>query len=218
VKTIVSIIEANILQQPFLNKMLIDELINLSSLARQLKPIVESELQKNMKLGSIVMALKRLIPQLQGKEMIQANKLFKSSVELTVRSNLCIHTFENSKTMVLANRELLKKLSKEKNVFHTVSCGLYETSIVIGTQHCFVLEEIFKNEVLLISASNLSGVTINLKKEYADSPGLYHIIFSKLAWHGINVIEIISTPHEMSLIINDADTGKTYSSLKELFI
>lgn len=216
--SIASIVELLIKRQPFLAKMLIDELINLSSLARNLKPNIDKKLKKEVQLGSIVMALKRLTPILQGQIMVQTNKFLKNYVDVNVRSNLCIHTFENSRTMVLGNLELLEKLSVKKNVFHTVSCGIYETSIVISSQYCNLLEEVFEKEVLLQSSNNLSSITISTEKEYADFPGLYHMIFSTLAWQGISVTEIISTPHEISLIIKELDTGKTYNCIKELFI
>lgn len=216
--TIISIVEQNIKRQPFLAQMLVDELINLSSLARKLKPSIEKELKKDIQIGSIVMALKRLIPILQGQTMILLNRFSNIYINLTVRSNLCIYTFENSKTMIFANLELLEKLSGEKDFFHTVSCGIYETSIVVSEMYCSIMEQAFKNEVLLVKLDNLSSITIKLDSEYANSPGLYHNIFSKIAWLGISVKEIISTSHEISLIVNDNDTGITYNCIKELFI
>ncbi|NPA69074.1 MAG: aspartate kinase, partial [Chlorobi bacterium] len=63
-KTIISLAETAVLRQPFLIKMLTDELINLSSLARKIKPFIDAELHKDIKTGSIVMALKRLTTSL----------------------------------------------------------------------------------------------------------------------------------------------------------
>ncbi|MDA3954145.1 MAG: hypothetical protein PF485_10895 [Bacteroidales bacterium] len=217
-KTIISLVEANIMQQPFLTKMLVDDLVNLSSLARKLKPNIDSELHKDVQIGSIVMALKRLIPLLQGQVMIQSNKLSNINGDLTVRLNLCIHTFENSKTIILAHRVLLNKLSGAKNMFYTVSRGIFETSIVISAKYDFVLEKVFKDEVPLIKVNNLSCITIKFAEEYANTPGVYYLIFSKLAWIGISVQEIFSTSFEISIFLEDKDTGSAFTCIKNLFV
>jgi len=217
-KTIISVVEANIIQQPFLTKMLVADLVNLSSLSRKLKPIIDSELCANVKIGSIVMALKRLIPLLQGQVMVQLKKLSNIYGDLTVRLNLCVYTFENSKTIILAHRDLLDKLSGVNNLFHTVSRGIYETSIVISAEYDFMLEEVFKNEVTLIKVNNLSSITIKLTAEYSNIPGVYHLIFSRLAWLGINVQEVFSTSFEISIFIADKDTGAAFACIKDLFV
>ena len=217
-KTIISIVEANIIQEPFLTKMLIEDLVNLSSLSRKLKPIINAELQKDVQVGSIVMALKRLVPLLQGQVMLQSNKLSNIYGDLTVRLNLCIHTFENSKTIILAHRVLLNKLSGANNMFYTVSRGIFETSIVISTKYDFVLEKVFRDEVQIVKVNNLSCITIKFADEYASTPGVYHLIFSKLAWLGISVQEIFSTSFEISIFIDDKETGLALTCIKDLFV
>ncbi|HAN17040.1 MAG TPA: aspartate kinase [Bacteroidales bacterium] len=217
-KTIISIVEANVIQQPFLTQMLVDELVNLSSLARKLKPLIDSELHTDVKIGSVVMALKRLTSLLQGQVKIQSKKLSNIYGDLTVQLNLCVHTFENSKTIILAHRELLDRLSGVNNLFHAVSRGIYETTIVISEKYDFMLEEVFKNEIPLIKVNNLSSITIKLAAEYANTPGVYHLIFSKLAWLGISVKEVFSTTFEISIFIADKDTALAFTCIKDLFV
>ncbi len=215
-KTIISLAETAVLRQPFLIKMLTDELINLSSLARKIKPFIDAELHKDIKTGSIVMALKRLTTSLQGREIIQSKKLSNIHGDLNVRLNLSVYTFENSKTIISAHRKLLDKLYDIKNAFYTVSRGIHETSIVINEKYGQMLEEIFKKEILLLKINNLSSITIKIKEEYAEIPGVYHLIFSKLAWHGINIRESFSTTYEISIFIDDKDTGPAFSCIKDL--
>lgn len=216
-KTIISIVEANIIHQPFLAKMLVDDLINLSSLARKLKPLIDAELGVDVKTGSIVMALKRLVPLFRGKMKSQSKKLSNIHGDLNIRLDLCIHTFENSKTILMAHRDLLEKLSDVRNLFHTVSRGIYETSIVISTEYKSLLESIFNNEVLLIKVSNLACITIKLANGYAEIPGVYHLIFSRLAWHGISVQEVFSTSFEISIFVSSKDTEVAFACIKDLF-
>ena len=72
-------------------------------------------------------------------------------------------------------------------MFYTVSRGVTETSVVISTKYDFVLEDVFKNEVSLLKVKNLSGISVKFTLEYINTPGLYHLIFSKLAWYDINI-------------------------------
>ena len=53
--TIAQIIEDQIKKSPFLEEALVKGIINYSSLARKLQPIVEKKLVKNVKEGAIVM-------------------------------------------------------------------------------------------------------------------------------------------------------------------
>ena len=58
-KTVSQIVGDLIIRKPFLAELLGDGLINLSSLARQLKQDVEQQYMDKVETGTIVMALKR---------------------------------------------------------------------------------------------------------------------------------------------------------------
>lgn len=51
-------------RSPFLREAMTDDLINISSLARKIKPEIEEALGKEVKEGAIVMAIKRMSPGL----------------------------------------------------------------------------------------------------------------------------------------------------------
>ncbi|MDB4344442.1 hypothetical protein OAA35_01030 [bacterium] len=42
---------------------------------------------------------------------------------------------------------------------------------------------------------------------------MYYYIFKKLAWTGINIVEIISTTNEFTLVVSDDDIDKAFSIL-----
>ena len=58
--SISKIIEKEISASPFLEESIAEDLINISSLARMLKPKVEEELGKEVKTGALVMAINRM--------------------------------------------------------------------------------------------------------------------------------------------------------------
>lgn len=217
-KTIISIVETNLKQQPFLAKMLTDDLINLSSLARRLKPQIDLELQTNVKIGSVVMALKRLIPLLKTQNNINYKKLTNIYGDINIRLNLCIHTYKKSTSLISAHKEFLDKLTGVSNLFHLVSKGIFETSIVLSTEYQTVLDTAFRNENLVLKMNNLSCITIKLGVEYSKIPGVYYLIFSKLAWQNISVHEVFTTTYEITILIDETDTEKAFSCIKDIFI
>ena len=51
-------------RSPFLREAMTDDLINISALARKLKPEIEQIVGKEVKEGAIIMAIKRMTPGL----------------------------------------------------------------------------------------------------------------------------------------------------------
>ena len=63
--TIPNAVEEVIKKKPFLEGALVEGLINLSALARQLKPEIEKQVGKAVNDSAVIMALNRLVPRLE---------------------------------------------------------------------------------------------------------------------------------------------------------
>jgi hypothetical protein len=70
----------------YLSEALVKDIINLSSLARYIKPDLEQMLIKDVSSGSIIMALKRLQKNIKPK--YKNEDIFSHHPEMTVRSGL----------------------------------------------------------------------------------------------------------------------------------
>ncbi|OGL42449.1 MAG: hypothetical protein A2161_04930 [Candidatus Schekmanbacteria bacterium RBG_13_48_7] len=116
-------------RSPFLEEALIQGIINISALARQIQPDVERELRKEVTEGAVVMALNRFLIRVQ-KRAKQQGKLFSTPPDLMVRSNLFEVTFSNSKELIKKRKEFLEQLSPIQNYFITFTQGIYETMIL----------------------------------------------------------------------------------------
>jgi aspartokinase len=46
--------------------------------------------------------------------------------------------------------------------------------------------------------------------------GLYYFILKKLAWNKINIIELISTTNEFTIVVDEQDAALTFNVLKQL--
>lgn len=214
--TIPEIVEDIIRKSPFLEEALADGLINVSSLARRIKPEIAERLKKDVKEGAIIMAINRMAPSNYFKINLKIQNFMHSIGDVIVRSNLSDVTFHNSETLYSATSELLKHVSTQKEMFCTFSAGVYETTVIMSESLKGYVNEIFKREKQISFQDNLSSITIKLPKENTEISGVYYYILKRIAWDGINIREIISTSNEFTIVVHDVDIDRTFSILMSL--
>jgi hypothetical protein len=147
--TIASFVENYIRSKPFLLSALSQGIINLTSLTRIMLPEIQEELQKEVKQGAVVMALKRLSEDLEFRTNHKIVKVLKDIGEITVRSSLNDYTFAISDTILKKQEELLSFLTNKKNIFYTSSRGVSETNIVINSSMNELINKIFDGENII---------------------------------------------------------------------
>jgi hypothetical protein len=214
--SIAQAVDKLISQSPFLEEALTDNLINVSSLARKLKPEVENILKKPVQEGAVVMAINRRAPGYYFK-ISKGIKTFMSKLgDIIVRSDLSDHSFENSPTLIVCQRNLIDEIGTGKNVFCTFSQGIYETTIVASNSLDSRIDKLFSKEKLLSRKTGLGSVTIRLPEDNTEISGVYYYILKNLAWGGINIREIISTTNEVSIVFDEKDVHKAFPILLNL--
>ncbi len=214
--TISQATETIISEQPFIEELLMEGLINTSALARKILPEVEKKLMKKVKETAVSIALKRMSPNNNLNFLKQTNKMVSMLGEITVRSKLNVYTFENSKTLVDCHEKIINSVSKQKGVFYTYSKGVNETAIVVSNIIKNEIENIFENENLIEKTEKLSSITMQLQKQNKNQVGLYYFILKNIAARGINISEVISTTNEFTIILNDNDIDIAFSAIKKM--
>jgi hypothetical protein len=215
-KTIAAAVEAHIKGKPFLQSALGQGIINLTSLARQMRPEIEDQLGKEIRSGAVVMALKRLSDNLEFRATHRIVKVLKNIGEITVRSSLTDYTFLVSDTILQNQMKLLVEVQQRQDVFYTSSRGVNELNIVISNSLNEVVEDYFRLERLTQKAENLSSITVKLPAENVSVPGIYYFIFQRLAWEGVVLYEVISTTNEFTILVDDHQVNTAFSVVKEL--
>ena len=215
-KTIQETVETIIKRTPFIEEAMQDKLIKVSSLARLIQPEVEKALGKSVKAGAIMMSINRMSPI----ELLKIRKNIKAlSLKLgdfIVRSDLFDYTFKNSNTLHKQISLIFAKIGNNRESFFTVSQGIFETNIVISSNLKKEIDAIFKEEEMISSMSKLASITIKLPKINLEQSGIYYFILKQLAWANIPVQEVISTTHEITLVVKENDINKTFSILIDL--
>lgn len=196
----------------YLSEAISKGIINYSSLARYIKPELEQILLKKVSLASIIMALNRLESEFQPK--FQRSNIFKTPPEIIVRSNLFFVSLSNNEVQGLS---VLISRDANSRLFFIKNQGIHESSFILSQD----LFEKYKNTIEgknpLILEDKISAITIYLPGEALKTSGIYYFFLKSLAWEGINILELISTPSELTIVVANQDTERTFAIIKSLF-
>ncbi|MGG8495903.1 hypothetical protein ACQY1Q_05770 [Tenacibaculum sp. TC6] len=215
-KTIQEAVEITIRKTPFIEEALNEKLINVSSLAREILPDVSKLLKKEVKVGAVMMAINRLSPVNELRIRKNIKKLALDLGDVIVRSDLCDFTFKNTPSLLKEIARILSKSADSNDYFLTVSQGIFETNIVTSKNLQPYVEDIFKSEILINNVNDLASITIKLPKENLEQSGVYYFILKQFAWANIAVQEVISTTHEMTIVVKEKDVNETFAILMDL--
>ena len=215
-KTISSEVSAYIKTKPFLSIALSQDIINLTSLARQIQPEIEKSLRKPAKSGAIVMALKRISDTQEFITTHRIVRVLKNMGDITVRSSLVDYCFKISETLLPAQANFLNQIETSKNVFFTTSRGVGECNIIVSEELSSTIESVFINEVCLEKTHDLSAISIKLPTENVTIPGIYYFIFQRLSWEGVNINEVISTSNEFTILMDEDSVNIAFQVIKDL--
>lgn len=202
--------------RPYLEESLADGLINISSLARHLLKDVEAKTLRTVNKGAIVMAIQRHQPGKLNSVMIKTGNLLQGLSNIIVRSNISVYTFENSHTLSNRLAALSSNFSKRKGLFYTFSQGVFETTIILNQDANSEIQTVMQSEREISSTKNLACITLYLPDENTEIAGYYYFILKVIAWEGINITEILSTTNEFSIILDEADVDRAFSTLKNI--
>lgn len=198
----------------YLSEAMSKGFINISSLARYMKPEIEEMLVKKINESSIIMALNRLQKKL--KPGFKYSNIFKVPPTIIVISNLAGLNIVNSQGLNEKYEEILNFNDEKKyNVIFTK--GISESTLIVNNEVYGDIKKILHGEKIISEFNKLSSITIQLPKESINTPGVFYFLLKSLAWEGVNIIEIISTSLELTIIFEDRDVNKAFSILKSLF-
>lgn len=198
----------------YLSEAMSKGFINNSSLARYMKPEIEEMLFKKVSTSSIIMALNRLQTSL--KPQSKYKNIFQTPPTTIIRSNLFEISLVNSETLSTKCLAILK-LNAAQRFFLTLSKGISESTIIASNEIANQIKEIVKHEKTISEFNNLSSITINLPDSSVNTPGIFYFFLKSLAWERVNIIEIVSTVSEFTLILEDKDINRAFLILKSLF-
>lgn len=203
-------------RSPFVREAMTENLINISALARKIKPEVEKGTGKEIKEGAIVMAIKRMTPGVYHRLDLKIKNVIGGIGDFLVRSDLVDFTYENSESLRDCQSELIQHIRNDKDSFFTLCKGITETTYIMNAKYTEDMKRIFSTERQKAHTIDLSSITVKLPETNTETYGVYYYIMKHLAWEGINIEQVVSTANEFTGIVNSNDIDDAFKILMQL--
>ncbi|WP_235291486.1 hypothetical protein [Portibacter lacus] len=201
--TTAQIVEKILSRSPFMKEAIHEGLVNVSSLARKIQPEVEQQLRKPVRSGAIIMAINRIHVDKNFKYQNRLKAYIAKLGDLIVKTNLTIYTYANTKTLSSSQLNLFNHIENDMDAFCTFSQGVSERTLLVNEKIEGIVEDYFKEEVLISRMPDLSSITIKLAQESTEISGIYYYILKQLAWENVPLVEVLSTTNEFTLIMEN---------------
>ncbi len=212
--TVTHLVEKIIEQKPFLQEALSRGNVNHAALAEELKPLIEKELKKKVKFSAVNMALHRLRDKLSDSLMVSIK--FDKNSDITVRSNLIEITFYRMEDVQEYIKKVYDLVDFREGDFLTITQGLYEIMIITNREYKEQVLSLFPKKTIKKVIEDLSSLTIDIPASAIRTFGLFYLVTRALSWENINIVDIVSTLTEMTFIVNENDTTKSFETLRRL--
>jgi len=215
-KTISDEIRQIILSQPYLEEALTRGIINYSALAREIRPQIEKELFKDLSDSAVMMAIKRLAERLPDR-LKPIEKHVRNMMRMTVRSDLLEYTYPSNGRIMTSISMITSKIQNPAMEFFTFSLGSHEVTMIFSRNMKATVDQTIQANRPNVILEHLSTISINLPEETVTTPGIHYAILKQLAWNRINVVEVVSTYTEFTIVLASKDIDKAFSILMSYF-
>lgn len=206
-------VEDELSDKPFVQEALARGIVNYAALAESLEDRIVRIVRKPVKRSAVMMALRRLHEKLEAREPL-TNMRFESSLQL--RDGLVELTIEKSERTVRLIESIMAKIDYVKGDFLTVTQGIYEITLITDAKSATWIEPRITEDQLIGRSDDLSSLTLFVPESAQDVPGFFFVITRELAWENVSIKEIVSTEHELSVIVRSAAVPKAFETVQRL--
>lgn len=197
----------------FLQEAVNHGIVSYNKLAADIKPEIEQELGKKVKNNAVVMALRRYSDKLEKKQQKPAFDYFR---ETLLKTDICYIVVEESPTSLDKIQALYNEVDFKRGGILNVIQGNYEMGIITNQRSKDTLLDLLSDEKILNVIEDLVAISLTYSKDFMFVPGILYNVLRFLTWENINIVGIIMTQKELSLIVSRIDAMKCYNTLERL--
>ena len=184
---------------------------NVSAIARLLKPRVEENLKRRVKLASIVTALKRAkVGYSQPPPSIQ-EVLAESHV--SVRTDVAKLSVDKSKKALETIRGMLASYQEE---FLQVSESTSAVTLIFDEKLYGKVISAFRRSDVLESEEKLAAIIVHSPLRIIKTPGCAITFYNQVSRRGINIEDTVSCHTDTIIVVKMENVGRAFSALTEL--
>lgn len=200
--------------KPTIAEMLLKNYLNLSSFADDIIPEIEKSTYKKISKNSVVMALSRI------KDEIQIDKKIEFKVnDISVKYPLSEINYPIPLQFCTAEiARIYDEFQTIDNHFLNIVSGNSETTIFVNSKLKSKIFDSFKKKKHNLELDNLASVSLKFSVEYFEVIGITYEVLRSMTWNKINLVEVVSTYTEITLIIYQKDTQRLIDILNKEFL
>ena len=186
--------------------------VNISGVARLLKPKIEKISKTNVNEEAIITAIKRITPKY--------NSVSNEIMEIISKSSINVRTGV-SKLSVVKNKRNQEKIRNaminNKEEFIQISEATSALTVIYSQKYRKELTRRFNNAEILEDSVNLAAIIVHSPIEVINIPGFVFTIYGQVAKRQINIEDTVSCFTDTIIVVKTKDVAMTFSALNELF-
>jgi len=188
-------------------------LLNLTKLARFLRPSVEAQTRKGVSDAAVLMSLSRLQRKWSRSRPQKTDALVLDKVSIV--SGLCSVTLAKTHT---THRELNRVFAavQERNGFITITEGLREITVIVEEENFGRLRKALSSRPKIVHRS-VASVGMTFSERYLSVKGVLHQLLEQIALQNINVLEVASTATEFYIYVEERDVEVAFAAIFHRF-
>jgi len=215
-KSIARIVEDLISENPMMEDYLARGLINQSALARSILPRIERELGEKPNPQAAIMAIKRYARSAQKKKYLGDIKGVLAGCTLNLKSGVTDIAVELRENLFPLFKELSKKVKPGRGEVLSFVQGFAEAAIIVDDKYAdFLLSHLNKRDILVVE-KDLVVLYILAPPEFWDVPGIIAYITGQVSARGVNIVDIVTTQTELSLILYKKDASVAFETINRI--
>lgn len=211
--TISHVVKDALNRQVFLQEAISRGIVSYNMLAKQLKPEIEADLGKSVKHSSVVMALRRYAEKLEKKKDRIKFNYFRETI---LKTDICYIIIAESATSLSKVQNLYNQIEFKLGGIYNIVHGNYEIGIITNQRYKETLLDLLKDEKVSHVVEDLVVISLTHTQNFLFTPGIIYNVLRFVAWENINILSIILTPQELSLVLSRKDAMKCYNTLERL--
>lgn len=211
--TVSHIINKLVDDKVFLQEGMHHGVISNNALAKMLKPEIEMELGKEVKISAIAMALRRYEENLRKSIGKPSYNYFSETI---MKTNICHIVVSESPSLLPKLISLYKIIDFKKGGVLHISQGSYQVGIVTNERYKKKLLDLLGMESVVHVLDNLVSISLTYSKDFTFTPGVLYNVVRFITWENINMLNVIHTPSELSIIIDKKDAVRCYKIADKL--
>jgi aspartokinase len=211
--TVSQIIQDIINKNVFLQETINHGIVSYTKLAERIKPEIEIKIGKKVKLSAVIMGLRRYSGELDKKQEKTSFNYFR---EILLKTDICYIVVGESETARSKIQNLYNEIEfKQGGIFNIIQ-GNYEIGVITNQRYREKLLDLLSDEKILNMVEDLVVISLTYSKDFLFTPGVIYNIIRFIAWENINIISVILTTKELSIVISRNDTMRCYDTLERL--